>query len=327
MRSYKPKPHISVITPVYGCETCLRELYKRVKKALTPITKHFEIIMICDDSPDRSWDVIQSLSTEDPRIKGIKFSRNFGQHVAITAGLDYSKGDWAVVMDCDLQDQPEEITNLYSKALEGYDIVLGRRYERQDSLIKRWQSKAFYKIYNYFTESDYDHAIANFSICSRQVVNEVIRLRESSRSYPLLLKWLGFKWTAIDIKHAERGKGKSSYTFGKLLNFAIDSIISQSNKPLRLSIKLGFLISIIAFIYGCVLIFKYIFLLQPAAGWTSVMVSLYFIGGLVLANLGVLGLYIGKIFDETKHRPLYVIQKEVGFDERMHLINDKEPSR
>ncbi|TCP19970.1 dolichol-phosphate mannosyltransferase [Scopulibacillus darangshiensis] len=325
MRSYKPKPLISVITPVYGCEGCLRELYKRLKRTLTQITQHFEIIMVYDHSPDHSWNVIQTLTSKDVRVKGLKLSRNFGQHVAITAGLDYSKGDWVVVMDCDLQDRPEEIANLYEKAMEGYDIVFGRRSERQDSLLKKWQSKLFYKVYNYFAESHFDHTIANFCICSRKVIDEVIQLRERSRSYPLLLKWLGFNWTAIDIKHAERTEGRSSYTLVKLIRFAVNSIVSQSNKPLRMSIKLGFFISLISLLYGFYLIFRYLFFSQPVAGWTSVMVSIYFIGGLILANLGVLGLYIGKIFDEAKGRPLYVVQKEVGFEETMQLINDKEP--
>ena len=312
-------PKISVVIPIYGCNGCLKELYSRLKQTLETIHPHFEVIMVNDSSPDRSWETIQKLASEDSRIKGIAFSRNFGQHSAITAGLDYSSGDWVVVMDCDLQDQPEEIRSLYNKAMEGYDIVFARRALRKDSWLKRLQSKAFYKLYDYFTENHYDHSVANFSICSRKVVNQFCRLREKSRSYPLFLKWLGFKWTAIDVKHAARAEGKSSYTLSKLINFAIDSIVSQSNKPLRLSIKFGFLVAFISFIYGCFLIYKYLFLYQPIAGWTSVMVSLYFIGGLIFANLGIIGLYIGKVFDEAKHRPLYIVKNEVGFEEREAL--------
>ncbi|MFC7394940.1 glycosyltransferase family 2 protein [Scopulibacillus cellulosilyticus] len=318
------KPYISVVTPVYGCEKCLRELYQRLKRVLNQISNRFEIIMVCDHSPDQSWEVIQSLAAHDMRVKGIKLSRNFGQHIAITAGLDASKGDWVVVMDCDLQDQPEEIIHLHTKALEGYDIVFGRRAERHDTLIKKWQSKLFYKVYGYFADTKFDHSIANFSICSRQVVNEVVRLRERSRSYPLFLKWLGFNWTSVDINHAKRETGKSSYNLSKLMRFAMDSIVSQSNKPLRLAIKLGFAISFGSLLFGCFLIYKYFFLMQPVAGWTSFMVSIYFIGGLILANLGVLGLYIGKVFDEVKGRPLYIIHQAVGFEEPVQVIKNKE---
>ena len=248
--------------------------------------------MVNDASPDRSWEAICTLSAKDSRVKGLRFSRNFGQHFAITAGLDVAAGDWVVVMDCDLQDQPEEIIQLYNKALEGFDIVFARRVNRKDRWTKRMQSKLFYKLYDYFTDNHFDSAIANFSICSRQVVDEIIRLREHSRSYPLFLKWLGFNWTTIDVAHAERLEGRSSYNWNKLMNFAIDSIVSQSNKPLRLSIKFGFLVALISLIYGLFLIFKFFFLSQPVAGWTSMMVLLSFLGGLLMANIGVLGLYM-----------------------------------
>ncbi|MGV3487419.1 MAG: glycosyltransferase family 2 protein [Tuberibacillus sp.] len=307
------QPMISVVIPVYKCDTCLFELKKRLTKTLETLTKDFEIILVNDGSPDHSWDIICRLSKKDNRVKGIKLTRNFGQHYAITAGLDMTAGDWVVVMDCDLQDQPEEIIRLYDKAAEGYDIVFARRAKRQDRWLKRMQSKWFYKVYDYFTESHFDNTIANFSIASRQVVNEVIRLRERSRSYPLFLKWLGFNWTTVDVQHSERLKGRSSYNWSKLMNFAIDSIVSQSNKPLRLSITFGFLVALGSLVYGLFLIFKFFFLFQPVAGWTSMMVFLSFLGGLLLAHLGVLGLYIGKIFDEVKERPLYVIRESVGF--------------
>ncbi|WP_254901142.1 glycosyltransferase family 2 protein [Tuberibacillus sp. Marseille-P3662] len=309
------KPDISVVAPVYGCASCLKELYQRLRNTLEPITPHFEVILVNDQSPDEAWPVMQQLCDQDIRIKAIALSRNFGQHHAITAGLDYTKGDWVVVMDCDLQDQPEEIPKLYEQAQTGYDIVFARRTERKDRFFKRLSSKMFYALYSYLTDEPFDHTIANFSICSRQVINEVITLREQSRSYPLSLKWLGFRWTAVNVEHAERHSGQSSYSLKKLLRFALDSITSQSNKPLRLSIKFGFMVALISFLYGCFLIYKYLFLYQPVAGWTSVMVSIYFIGGLLFANLGIIGLYIGKVFDETKARPLYVIRSKIGFDE------------
>ena len=304
--------YISVILPIYGCIDSLNELYIRLVDILPKITDRFEIIMVNDRSPDNPWSFIKELSNRDSRVKGVNLSKNVGQHRAISAGVNYAKGDWIVVMDCDLQDQPEEILKLYNKAQEGFDIVWGKRVLRQDSYLKRFGSKLFYKIYDYFTEKITDSSIANFSIISLQVATELKELKEQNRNFPLFIEWLGFKVAQIDIEHASREDGTSSYTLKKLINFAIDSIVSQSNKPLRLSIKLGFIISFASMVYTLFLIFRYFFYSVPVEGWTSVMVSIYFIGGLLFANLGFIGLYIGKIFDETKDRPLYVIKEKLN---------------
>jgi dolichol-phosphate mannosyltransferase len=308
--------HISVVTPVYGCAGSLYKLYERLKKTLSGITNDFEIIMVNDASPDNAWEIIMQLAQQDKRVKGINFSRNFGQHRAITAGLDYANGDWVVVMDCDLQDQPEEIIKLYKKAQEGYDIVWGQRVQRQDSFFKKLNSKLFHIVYNYFTELDKNETIANFSIVSHKVIKQMSQMREQNRSYPIFLEWLGFKSIQIPIKHAQRECGKSSYTFSKLINMAIDNIVSQSNKPLKLSIKFGFFVSFLSVLYATYLIIRYFIYKTPVEGWTSVMVSIYFIGGLIFANMGILGLYIGKIFDETKNRPLYVIKNTINMENK-----------
>lgn len=300
---------ISIVTPVYGCSVNLNKLYDRLKCTLSAITEEFEIIMVNDASPDNAWERIKELSLKDTRVKGINLSRNFGQHRAITAGLDYVKGEWVVVMDCDLQDQPEEILKLYKKAQEGYDVVFGRRVQRKDRFFKRLSSKVFYKILNYFTEGNADESIANFSIISANVVSKLRRIREQDRFYPLFVNWVGFKRIDIDIEHASRDEGKSTYTFKKLLNLAIDIIISQSNKPLKLSIRFGFIMSFLSLLYALWLTVRYFIYAIPVEGWTSVMVSIYFIGGLLFANMGILGLYIGKTFDEVKNRPLYVIEE------------------
>lgn len=300
---------LSIVTPVYGCCKSLTSLYERLNKTLSTITDNFEIIMVNDASPDNAWESIKTLASKDSRVKGINLSRNFGQHKAITAGLDYASGDWIVVMDCDLQDQPEEITKLYNKAQEGYDIVFGRRAERKDSFFKKLSSKLFHKVYDYFTESKIDNTIANFSIISKKVLISLQGMKEQNRSYPLFVNWIGFKRVEVDIEHAKREEGKSTYTFNKLVNLAIDSIVSQSNKPLKLSIKFGFLVSFFSLVYALWLVARYFAFSIPVEGWTSVMVSIYFIGGLLFANMGILGLYIGKIFDETKNRPIYVVQE------------------
>lgn len=307
------KPRISIVIPVYKAEGCLEELYRRLKESLQSITQDFEILFVEDCGGDRSWDVINELAARDRRIKGIQFSRNFGQHYGITAGLDHCEGDWIVVMDCDLQDQPEEIPSLYHKALEGYDIVLARREVRRDTLVKRLSSTIFHSALSYFTETKSDPAVANFGIYGKKVIESIKVMREQDRAFPLLVRWLGYSIAQINVDHAPRFAGESSYTLRKLLHLAIDIIVSQSYKPLRLSIKFGFLISFISFLFGTWLIVRRLVWTIPVEGWTSVMVSIYFIGGLIFANLGFLGLYTGKIFDQSKGRPLYVVNKKVGF--------------
>ena len=303
---------ISVVSPIYGCKACLFELYDRLENALSEITDNFEIILVNDACPQNSWENIVLLAQKDPRVKGINLSRNFGQHYAITAGLDHAKGEWVVVMDCDLQDKPEEIIKLYNKAQEGYDIVFGQRVERQDSFLKRLGSKVFNKVLEYFTDTKHDNTIANFGIYAQKVVKTINSYREQSRDFLLFAKIVGFKKTQIEIEHASRAHGKSSYNLSKLVNLAIDSILSHSNKPLKLSIQLGFFIAMVSLGFACWLVLRYFFYHTPAEGWTSLMVSMFFMFGLLFAILGITGLYIGKIFDEVKHRPLYIIGETIN---------------
>ncbi|HIP48249.1 MAG TPA: glycosyltransferase [Lutibacter sp.] len=303
------KVHISVVTPVYECGNSLKKLYERLENSLSQITNSFEIIMVNDASPDNAWETIKLLSEKDTRVKGINLSRNFGQHRAITAGLDFTQGEWVVVMDCDLQDQPEEILKLYNKAQEGYDVVFGKRTQRQDNYFKTLASKTFYKVYDYLTGYDTDHSIANFSIISKNVVKNFRKMGEQHKPYGYFVNWLGFKRADIEIEHASRLEGKSSYSLKKLIDLATDNIISQSNKPLKMSIKFGFTMSFFSAGYALYLIARYLLADISVAGWTSVMVSIYFVAGLLLVNLGFVGLYIGKIFDETKKRPLYVVDE------------------
>lgn len=305
----KSHPIISIVVPVYGCESCLIQLCDRIKTTVEKLPAHFEIILINDASPDNAWKTIKQLSETDNRIKGIDLSRNFGQHHAITAGLDHAAGDWVVVMDCDLQDRPEEIQTLYEKAQEGYEVVFGNRVQRQDNWIKRKSSQIFYRIYDYFTGATSDHTVANFSISSKKVVEGFQQMREQNRFFPLFIQWMGYKSSTVQVEHNSRKAGKTSYNIKKLVTLATDAIISQSNKPLRLSIQFGFIISLGSFLYGIYLFARYFFLAEPVQGWTSVMVSIYFIGGLIFFNFGVLGLYLGKVFNESKARPLYLIRE------------------
>lgn len=310
------RPFISIVTPVYKAEACLEELCRRLVGALAAISPDFEIILVEDASPDRSWEILARIIAAEPRCKGIRLARNFGQHYAITAGLEHASGEWIVVMDCDLQDQPEEIAKLYQAATQGgHDVVFGRRVHRQDRWLKRLSSKGFYAAYNYFTDSHFDNTVANFSISRHAVIGEFLRLREHNRSFPLFIRWLGFSVGYVEVAHAERFAGKTSYTLRKLLLLSAESILSQSNKPLYLSIAAGLLLALGAFLVALYFTGKYFISGVPVTGWTSTMVSLWFIGGVLLANLGVLGLYLGRVFNEVKNRPLYVVRQKIGFPE------------
>lgn len=307
-------PHISVIIPVYKAEECLDELYRRLTASLETLTADFEIVLVEDCGGDRSWPMILDLARRDARVRGIQFSRNFGQHYGITAGLDHCDGDWVVVMDCDLQDRPEEIPRLYAKALEGYDVVLGRRGARRDPPLKRITSWLFYKIFSYLADIEYDGESGNFRIISRTVVANFRRMGEQLRFFGGLMQWMGFPTASIEVEHAERFEGKSTYTFAKLWKLAAETIIAYSDKPLRLAVRFGFLMAFFSFCYGIYILGHALYYGSSIPGWNSLIVSLYFIGGIIIAILGIIGIYLGKTFDESKKRPLYIIRRAT-FDE------------
>lgn len=301
---------ISVVVPVYNAEKCLDELYFRLKNVLETITLNFEIILVEDCGVDNSWQVIERLAALDNRVKGIQFSRNFGQHYGITAGLDLSSGNWIVVMDCDLQDRPEEIPRLYAKALEGYEVVLARRGSRSDPFFKKFTSNLFYKFFNYLTDLKYDGEIGNFRILSRKVADSFCSIRENLRFFGGIINLLGFPTTSIDVKHDKRFSGHSSYDFQKLVRLAIESTLAYSDKPLRLIIRLGLVIFLFALFYGSYFFYQAYSLDLPISASESLIFSIYFLGGINIIILGILGIYLSKTFDEVKRRPLYTINQK-----------------
>lgn len=300
-------PYLSVVVPVYKAEECLPELYRRLCASLETITSDFEILLVEDCGGDRSWEIICRLSNADPRVKGLQFSRNFGQHYGITAGLDHCGGDWVVVMDCDLQDQPEEIPRLYAKAREGYEVVLARRGSRQHTLLKRLTSRWFYAVLNYLADMHYDPGVGNFRIVSRKVVLSFCQFRENLRFFGGLVDWMGFPQASIDVAHAERFAGETTYNFYKLWKLAVETIIAYSDKPLRLAIRFGFIMSLGAMLYAAKIVYEALHGSYTVLGWSSLMASIYFLGGIIVSLLGIIGLYLGKTFDESKRRPLYIV--------------------
>jgi len=303
---------LSIISPVYQAEEILPEFFDRVLAEVKEITQEFELILVDDHSTDGSWEKIEELASFHKSVIGIKLSRNFGQHYAITAGLDHATGDWVVVMDCDLQDSPEEIPNLYQKALEGYKVVLAKRSTRKDSFFKKLGSKVFYRTLAYLTGSNQDETVANFGIYHRDVIQEVCRMRESIRYFPTMIRWVGFKQTTLEVEHAERSSGKSSYNLKKLFNLALDIILAYSDKPIRLTVKLGLIVAFTGFLFAVFTAIRYLQGEIIVAGYASLIISVWLLAGFILVTLGMVGLYVGKTFEGVKNRPIYIVEKKVG---------------
>ena len=306
---------ISVVSPVFLAEAFVDELVNRLNKVLSDLSDQYEIILVEDGSPDKSWECIERICKEDSKVKGIKLSRNFGQHYAITAGLEQAVGDWIVVMDCDLQDMPEEIPKLFRKAKEGFDIVYARRLIRKDSFFKKITSKIFYRLFGYLTDSNQDPSIANFGIYHLKVVRAILDMKDQVRYFPTMVQWVGFSSTKIDVTHSARASGKSSYSWRKLLNLALDNMIAFSDKPLRLTIRLGFSISLISIFIGIFYIYRYLIGEIVVVGFASLVISIWFLSGLVIFILGILGVYLGKTFDRVKDRPTFIIHEKLNFNE------------
>jgi dolichol-phosphate mannosyltransferase len=306
----KKSNKISIVSPVYNAEKIIDELCSRLLFNLSQITDSFEIILVDDSSSDNSWIKIKENSSKDNRIKGYLLSRNFGQHHAITAGIDKVNSEWVVVMDCDLQDRPEEIVGLYNKATKGFDIVLAARKNRKDNFFKKVTSKTFYLILSFLSGMEFNGEVGNFGIYHKNVVDNIKDLREPFRFFVSSVKWIGFNSTTVNVEHDIRFEGKSTYNYKKLISLAVNIIISYSNKPLNIMIFTG-----ISFAFISLLFIAYNFYLKfighiTELGYTSIISSIWLLAGVILSSTGILGIYIGKIYDGIKNRPLYIISEK-----------------
>lgn len=300
---------ISLVSPVYLAENIINKLVNQIEVTMVNLNVEYEIILVDDRSPDDSWIKILEIAKSNSKVIPVRLSRNFGQHAAIMAGLSKTQGEWVVVMDCDLQDQPKEIKKLYDEAMRGYDIVLASRANRQDTFIKKISSKCFYKIFNYLAGVEIDNSIANFGIYHRKVIRSVLNVNDYIKFFPLFINWVGYKKSIISIEHANREEGDSSYNWNKLFRLALDVIISFSDVPIRVFIKIGLSISVLSF---CISIFYLIQffrgkILEP--GFTSLILSIWFISGITISCIGVVGIYLVKTFNQTKNRPVYIIDE------------------
>jgi glycosyltransferase involved in cell wall biosynthesis len=309
-----PTPELSIVVPVYGCADCLTALYERVAGALDATEPDWELVLIDDASPDGAWERMCTLAAGDPRVRALRLSRNFGQHAAITAGLAESRGRWVAVMDCDLQDPPEQIPQLLAAARDGYDVVLSRRAQRRQSWYRRVGARLYFRLRNLLSDVPADIQYATLSVISRPVVEAFLRMGDRDRHYMLILNWLGFRRLEIEVPHAERYAGRSSYSLGKLLSVAMDGMFFQTTVILRWIIYAGFALAGAGLTLAAVFVALY-FVERPLPGFTTLAVLILIVGGFIMLSTGVTGLYVGKIFEQVKGRPLYVIADEASTDQ------------
>lgn len=304
---------ISVVIPVYNCAGCLRALHERLTATLSTLTSDYEIVLVDDRSRDGAWEILTTLARDDRHLRVVRLSRNFGQHAAITAGLTRSRGAWTVVMDCDLQEPPEEIPRLYAKAQEGYDIVRAVREGRRHSAFRRMSASLYRRM---LSEGEGDIEFSTLSMISRKVVDSFLELRDRDREYQLVLDWLGFSQATIGFAHAERaGDSPSAYGLRELVRVALDGMFFRTTVLLRWIVLLGFLVALAGFLLGAYAIFsRYVEDTPP--GYTSIVVLLVLLSGFIIISLGVVGLYVGRIFDQVKGRPLFVVDEQIDGEQQ-----------
>lgn len=309
-------PRLSVVVSLHNEAGCVEELHRRLAAAVGPVEPDWEILFVDDGSSDATWETVCQLAREDVRVRGLRLSRNFGQHYGITAGLDHCDGDWVVVMDGDLQDQPEEIPRLLARARDGFDVVLARRGHRRHGPLKRLGSWLFYRLFNYLTGMEYDSRVGNFRILSRRVVAGAREMREQLRFLGGMVAWLGFPTTSVEVVHGERFAGRGAYNWRRLWRLAQDIVVAYSDKPLRLAVRLGFVISLLALAYGLYIVVRSLAHRVPVPGWSSLIASIYFLSGIIILLLGVVGVYLGRTFAEAKRRPLYIVSDRAGWPDQ-----------
>ncbi len=305
-------PHISVVSPVYQAEGCISELCRRIRFALRDLPGTYEIILVDDASSDESWaEIVRESAAGD--VVGLRLAGNVGQHKAITAGMDQASGQWVVVLDCDLQDPPELIPELYRRAVSGPEQIVAARFdERMEPAIRQRTSAAFWWALSYLSGMHFDPRVGNYRIMSRTVVDHFVQYREQERLLSGINSLMGFDVAYVSVSREARFAGTSSYSRRKLLSLAIGTTLAYSDKPLRITTWVGFTLAILSMIATVVVLLLWALSGIQAPGWTSIMLSLYFLGGTIIAVLGVIGLYVGRTFEEAKRRPLYIVGEKVG---------------
>jgi len=306
---------LSIIVPCYNEEEVIDETYRRISSIYTKLDIDIEVIFINDGSQDNTMHKLCSIAKKSENVKILSFSRNFGHQIAITAGMDYAKGDAIVIIDADLQDPVEVIVEMVNKWKEGFDVVYGRRIERNgETAFKKISAKVFYRLLEKLSEEKIPSDVGDFRLIDRKVSNALKRMPERSRYVRGLIAWLGFKTASVEFKREPRFAGETKYAFSKMLKLAFDGIFSFSYKPLKIASFLGAAVSFASFLYLALVLYQGVFTKTTVSGWSSIMAVLLFLSGIILLVLGIIGEYIARIYEEVKARPMYVIDAVVGFD-------------
>ena len=304
---------ISVVSSMKNESGSVDELYKRIISSINSIGLLYEIVFVDDGSEDNTYELLTEIAKKDKNVIVIKLSRDFGHHAGISAGLDYTSGDYVVMMDADLQDKPEEIPNLYEKLKEGNDVVYGERVGKKFSIIRRFFSFVFLKLIQFFINEPIVINTTIFRIMNKKVVEAIRKLREGQRYLVGVIGWVGFKHAVVYVKHGKRKRGKSKYNFIQQMKLAFNAIFSFSDYPVKLISRIGFLLTCLSFCMGCWVVIRRIFFHVSVVGWASVIVSIFFFGGLNILFLGVLGEYVGRTYIESKRRPLYIVEEIINY--------------
>jgi polyisoprenyl-phosphate glycosyltransferase len=310
MNDVLKSPEISIVVPLYNEEKNIRLMYDRLVSSILKITSNFEIIYVNDGSKDNSFLELVKLSKEDERVKYISFSRNFGHQIAVTAGLDYSKGAAVVIIDGDLQDPPEVIPEMYAKHKEGFEVVYGQRLKRKgDNFFKKITAKYFYRILKKITSINIPLDTGDFRLIDQKIVKDLKNMPEQNKFLRGQIAWLGYRQTSVFFERDERKFGETGYPFSKMLKFALDGITGFSDVPLQFVTKTGIFISFISFLVILYAIFSHFILERTITGWTSLIISSMFIGGVQLISVGIIGEYISRINKNVQNRPLYIVRE------------------
>lgn len=314
------RPRYSIIAPCFNEEGVLPELYRRICQVMDQTGEPWELVLINDGSRDKTPQLMRELRAGDPRVKLIDFTRNFGHQIAVTAGLDYAQGDAVIIIDADLQDPPEVILQMIDRWKQGYEVVYAVRTKRKgESWFKEFTAKLFYRIIYRITDVDIPLDTGDFRLMDRRVVEAIKQMRERHRFVRGMTSWVGFRQTGVEYVREERFAGETHYPFSKMLKFALDAITGYSYAPLQIATFLGFLIAGLSAVAVVLVIYARLFMGQVGQeqfhGQATTLVMVLFLGGVQLITLGVIGEYLGRIYDEVKGRPLYLVRQVEGFEE------------
>lgn len=313
------KKHVrySIVIPVYNEEAVIHETYRRLKSVMNSTKEAYELLFVNDGSRDQTASILKGYSDGDDSVKLIDFSRNFGHQIAITAGMDYARGEAIVMIDADLQDPPELILEMIEKWKEGYDVVYAKRVQRKgETFFKKQTASLFYRILRASTDVDIPVDTGDFRLIDRRVCEEMKGIQEKNRFVRGLVSWVGFKQTAVEYVRDERLAGETKYPLKKMLKLSLDGLTTFSYKPLKLATYTGSLLSLAGFIYMFIVLYQKLFTDSTVEGWASLIVIQLFFSGIVLILLGIVGEYIGRIYDETKNRPLYIVRECYGMERK-----------